>query len=263
MIFEVKNGSFAYDAQHPVLKDISFGIEKGEILSILGSNGIGKTTLLKCMLGFLQWDSGDTWFENKPRNQYKENEFWKKVAYVPQSHFQPFPCSVKDTVLMGRSAYLHLFSMPTKQDEQIAQEAMELCGITHIQDANINEISGGQMQLAYIARALCTKPEVMVLDEAETGLDYANQQIVLQLLKKLAKQNNLTVIFNTHYPDHALDIADKTLLLLQDKTAITGNTMDILTEENCKKTFGIDIHLLKCKIQGEVYHTLIPLRNKE
>lgn len=263
MIFEVKNASFAYDAQHPVLKDISFGVEKGEILSILGSNGVGKTTLLKCMLGFLPWDSGDTYFENKPRKAYKENVFWKKVAYVPQSHTQPFPCSVKETVLMGRSAYLNVFSMPSKQDEKIAYEAMELCGITSIQDANINAISGGQMQLAYIARALCTKPEVMILDEAETGLDYANQQIVLQLLKKLSKQNDLTVIFNTHYPDHALDIADKTLLLCKDNTAILGKTMEILTEENLKKTFGIDIHLLECKIQGKTYHTLIPLQTKE
>ena len=263
MILEVRNGSFAYKTGHPVLQDICFGVEKGEILSILGSNGAGKTTLLKCMLGFLTWNQGDTWFENKPRTQYKENEFWRKVAYVPQIHASSFPCSVKETVLMGRSAYHNLFSMPNKHDEQIAQEAMEMCGITHIQNANINEISGGQMQLAYIARALCTKPEVLVLDEAETGLDYANQQVILQLLKHLAKQNHLSVIFNTHYPDHALDIADKSLLLLQNKHALCGKTMDILTEENLKETFGIDIHLMECKIQGQTYHTLIPLRTKE
>lgn len=262
MIFEVKNGSFAYHLQIPVLQNISFGINQGDILAILGGNGAGKTTLLKCMLGFLKWQKGESYFEEHPQQSIKNTTFFQKVAYVPQAHAQTFPCSVKETVLMGRSAYLGMFASPDSQDEQYAMEAMKMCGILDLQDANINEISGGQMQLAYIARALCTNPEVIVLDEAETGLDYANQQIILHLLKQLAEKKGKTVIFNTHYPDHALRIANKTLLLQKDGTALFGNTSEILNEDNLKKTFGIDISMKEIEINGQIYHSLIPLEKR-
>ncbi len=263
MIFSVQNGTFYYHAKHHILQNINFEINKGEIVSILGANGIGKTTLLKCMLGFMKWKEGDTYFEGKSLKNLSKKEFFQKVSYVPQSHHVSFPCTVYETVLLGRSSYLGIFDQPSKIDQSKAIEAIELCGITYLKDRNVNEISGGEQQLCYIARALCCQPSVIILDEAETGLDYANQMIVLSLLKKLSKENHITVIFNTHYPDHALEISDKTLLLLKNGNSLFGETKQILTEENLTKTFGVDIKIIENQINGKIYHTLIPMNQKE
>lgn len=258
MKFEVRNGCFSYRKGSSVLKDVSFTVEKGEILSVLGCNGAGKTTLLKCMLGFLKWEKGDTFVNEKPLQSVSSSTFWKKVSYVPQAHVQSFPCTVEETVLMGRNPYLSLFSSPGRKDEEKAEEAMKMCGILRLRNENINEISGGQRQLAYIARALCTEPEVMVLDEAETGLDYANQLAVLKLMYKLSEEKSMTVIFNTHYPDHALDISDKALLFMKDGSYLTGKTEDVLNEKNLEKAFGTGIAMMKCEINGRTYHSLVP-----
>lgn len=263
MKFEVRNGSFSYRKGTPVLKDVSFTVEQGEILSVLGCNGAGKTTLLKCILGFLKWEKGDTFVDEKPLQSVSSSTFWKKVSYVPQAHFESFPCTVEETVLMGRNPYLSIFSSPGKKDEEKAEEAMKLCGILDLRNANINKISGGQRQLAYIARALCTEPEVMVLDEAETGLDYANQLAVLKLMHTLSKEKSMTVIFNTHYPDHALDISDKTLLFMKDDSYLSGKTREVLNEENMKKAFGTGIVMMKCEIDGRTYHSLVPYEERK
>ncbi len=263
MIFSVKNGTFYYRENKPVLHNIDFGIEEGEILSILGANGIGKTTLLKCMLGFIEWKEGDTYFEEQPLKSISHKTFFQKVSYVPQSHNVSFPCSVYETVLLGRSSYLGIFDQPSKKDKDRAYQAIELCGIRHLMNCNINEISGGEQQLCYIARALCSDPSIIILDEAETGLDYANQMIVLSLLKKLSKENKITVIFNTHYPDHALEISDKTLLLLKDGNSLFGATKQIITEENLSNTFGVNIKILENEVNGKIYHSLILADQKE
>lgn len=258
MKFAVRNGCFSYRDNQTVLKNISFEADKGQILSVLGCNGAGKTTLLKCMLGFLKWQKGDTFVDDRPLSSISSSFLWQRVSYVPQAHFQSFPCTVEETVLMGRNPYLNMFRSPGKLDEKKAEEAMKLCGIYDLRKESINEISGGQMQLAYIARALCTEPEVIVLDEAETGLDYANQLTVLRLMKKLSIEKGITVIFNTHYPDHALDISEKTLLFMKDGTYLTGSTKEILNETNLEKAFGTRIRMLECEIEGRTYHSLVP-----
>lgn len=263
MIFSVRNGTFYYHENQPVLQNIDFQIEQGDIVSILGANGIGKTTLLKCLLGFMEWKEGDTYFEGRPLKSISKKDFFQKVSYVPQSHNMYFPCTVYETVLLGRSSYLGVFDQPSKKDKEKAYQAIELCGIQHLTNRNINEISGGEQQLCYIARALCSDPSIIILDEAETGLDYANQMIVLSLLKKLSKDNKITVIFNTHYPDHALEISDKTLLLLKDGNSLFGSTKQIITEENLSNTFGVNIKILENKVNGKIYHSLIPMDQKE
>lgn len=263
MKFEVKNGSFSYRKESPVLENVSFTVEQGQILSVLGCNGAGKTTLLKCMLGFLKWEKGDTFIDEKSLQSVSSSSLWKKVSYVPQAHFQSFPCTVEETVLMGRNPYLSIFSSPGRKDREKAEEAMKMCGILDLRNENINELSGGQRQLAYIARALCTEPDVMVLDEPETGLDYANQLAVLKLMRMLSERKSMTVIFNTHYPDHALDISDKTLLFMKDGSYLSGKSEEVLNEENLEKAFGTGIAMMKCEIDGRTYHSLIPYEERE
>lgn len=259
MKFEVKDGWFSYQKEKPVLQKINLTAEKGEVISILGPNGVGKTTLLKCILGFQMWQKGNTYCDGIELSKLSKKEFWKKVSYVPQAKYQTFPFTVFETVLLGRNAYLNIFQTPGKKDEEEAMHAIEMCGIEHLKESICSQISGGELQLVLIARALATKPEVIILDEPETGLDYKNQLLVLNLIEKLSKENHLTVLFNTHYPNHAFEISDKTLLLNKDGSSIFGKTQDVLTEKNLSETFDVNIRMETIQIDGKAFHTLIPV----
>ncbi|MCR5230985.1 MAG: ABC transporter ATP-binding protein [Solobacterium sp.] len=258
MKFEVKNASFSFGSEQ-VFRNVSMTAEKGRIVSVLGPNGAGKTTLLRCMLGFLKPDQGEILIDGKPKAQISNTEFWKKTAYVPQARMQSFPYSVEETVLMGRSPYLSIFRMPSENDRKIAEKAMEMAGILHLRNKNCARISGGELQLTLIARALAQQPEMLVMDEPETGLDFRNQLIVIGLIEKLCREDGLSIIFNTHYPEHAFGISHDTLLLKADGTALFGNTSEILTPENMRDAFGVEIRMVSQTVDGRNVSSIIPV----
>ncbi len=258
MKFEVKNASFSY-GNDQVFKNVFMTAEKGRIVSVLGPNGAGKTTLLRCMLGFLKPDQGEILADGKPLSQFSNTEFWKKTAYVPQARMQSFPYSVEETVLMGRSPYLSIFQMPSDADRKIAEHAMEMAGILHLRKKNCSRISGGELQLTLIARALAQQPEMLIMDEPETGLDFRNQLIVINLIEKLSRQDGLSIIFNTHYPEHAYGISHDTLLLRADGTALFGKTDEILTPENMRDAFGVEIRMVNETVDGKKVSSIIPV----
>lgn len=259
MKFEVKDGCFSYAKENIVLENINLTIQQGQVLSILGPNGGGKTTLLKCMLGFLKFQKGSITYDDVDLSQIKHQQFWQKVAYVPQAKTQTFPYLVKETVLLGRSPYMSMFQMPSKQDIEIAEKAMERTGIIHLAEKSCAEISGGELQLTLIARALASQPELLVMDEPETGLDFRNQMMVLNIIRKLSQEDHISVIFNTHYPEHALDVSDHTLLLMKDGISLFGETKKILTEENMGKAFGVKIQIIEKEIDGKISSSIIPI----
>lgn len=259
MKFEVKDGCFSYLKENIVLENVSFAVEEGQVVSILGPNGGGKTTLLKCMLGFLKFASGSVMCDGIRQTDMKQNEFWQKVAYVPQAHTQTFPYLVKETVLLGRSPYLNMFQIPSKHDHEIAEDAMKRAGILHLADKSCAEISGGELQLVLIARALASRPEILVMDEPETGLDFRNQLLVLNMIKKLSKEEHLSVIFNTHYPEHALEVSDHTLLLKKNGRSMFGETKEILNEKNMCDAFGVNIKIVEEDIDGRMHSTILPV----
>jgi iron complex transport system ATP-binding protein len=263
MKIEVQDASFSYGEKKEVFSHVNFTADQGQIVSILGPNGAGKTTFLKCILGFRKWDGGTELLDGIPRKAYPSSDFWKKAAYVPQARAQAFPYTVEETVLLGRSAWLSMFEMPHRKDYEKAEAAMKLAGITHLKDKNCNEISGGELQLTLIARALAGEPEVLIMDEPETGLDFRNQLIVLHLIQKLSREQNLTVIFNTHYPDHALEISDETLLLLKGNGSLFGPSKEVLKQDNLAKAFGVEIRMLKETIDGKEVTTIVPVALQE
>ncbi|MCH3962627.1 MAG: ABC transporter ATP-binding protein [Solobacterium sp.] len=263
MNFSVKEGCFSYSENKEVLDHVSFQIHSGEILSILGPNGGGKTTLLKCMLGFLKFTSGYAEYDGHDLSAIKQTEFWQKAAYVPQAKSQTFPYLVKETVLLGRSPYLNLFQMPNAEDKRIAQKAMERTGITALAEKSCAEISGGELQLVLIARALAAQPELLVMDEPETGLDFRNQLLVLEMIEKLSKEDGISVIFNTHYPEHALEVSDHTLLLMKNGKSIFGETKKILNEQNMSEAFGVKIKIIEEEINGRKHSTILPVSLEE
>ena len=259
MSIEVRAGTFSYHKDHPLLADISFSAEKGSTLAILGPNGVGKTTLIKCLLGFIPWKNGQTLLDGKDIRSMKGRALWQRISYVPQARRPVFSYAVRDMVLLGRSPYLGDFSMPGKEDIRIAEEAMELAGITHLSQKSCDRLSGGELQLVYIARALAARPEYLILDEPESGLDFRNQLVVLGLLERLRTEQKLSVILNTHYPEHALHVSDAALLLFGQGIYQFGRTGNILTAEHMRSLFGVDIAIWNEIINGRNYTAVIPL----
>ncbi len=258
MIFQVKNGNFSY-GNRKILNNINFSIKDGEILCVLGSNGVGKTTLLKCMMGLQKWHSGETLLDGKNINQIPNKEFWKKIAYVPQAKNSVFSFSALDMVTMGRSAHLGTFAEPKKEDEELALEAMESCGITWLKDKLCTQMSGGELQMVLIARALTVKPQMLVLDEPESNLDFKNQLIILNVIEKLAREKNISAIVNTHFPAHAMKIGTKALILNKNDSALFGFTNEIINEENMRHTFNVQVHINEFDYDNRHYRSVEPL----
>lgn len=261
MIFEVRNGTFAYPNGKTVLENINFRFGCQGIMSVLGRNGAGKTTLLRCMLGLQKWTFGETLINNINAEQLSYGKFWGSIGYVPQAKMPSFIYSVLDLVLLGRSAHLSLFARPGKKDRKIALEALENVGIAHLADKMCNQISGGEFQLALVARALAAKPKLLILDEPESNLDFKNQLRVLQVLKELSTVSGIGAIINTHFPAHALEISDSSLLLLPGRRSTYGLTKDVLTEANLSESFGVPVSIIPVDIEGRPNFACVAAKN--
>ena len=185
MILEVQNGCFGYPKQPVILENINLRLEEGHILAILGPNGIGKTTLLKCMIGLLPWHSGKTLFYGKDLHTLKPKDVWSTISYIPQSRGFAFSYTGLEMVLLGRSAHLGTFQQPGKEEIEMAEAMMERVGITRLANKDCNRMSGGELQMVLIARALINEPKLIILDEPETGLDFHNQILVLNLVERM------------------------------------------------------------------------------
>ncbi len=259
MRFGVIGGTFSYDKHHVLFENVNFTIEEGEILTILGPNGVGKTTFLKCMMGFLKWDKGQTMIDGRDLNNMKNIDIWKKISYVPQVKAPLFPYSVLEIVLMGRNPYIGALSMPSSKDLEYCEWALKELNIYNLKGKTINEISGGELQMVLIARALVSEPDILILDEPESNLDIKNQLIILDIIKKLSVKKNIACIINTHYPNHALKISDKTIMFSYDKSHVYGETKDIINEESIRQLFNVNSRILELVENKVKFTTLLPI----
>jgi zinc transport system ATP-binding protein len=202
-IIEVKNISFAYGAEE-VLSNISIDVHQGDYLAFVGPNGAGKTTLMKIILGLLTPQSGSIKLFGRDINNFKK---WKKISYVAQgaNKFDDnFPATVLEIVLMGRYGVKGLFKNIKASDKKIAAEAIEQVGLSGFKDRLIGDLSGGQKQRVFIARALCSQPEVIFLDEPTAGVDHKNQDEFYALLKKMNEELGITLVLITHDVERVL-----------------------------------------------------------
>ena len=238
-LLRIESGSFAYKNGPQILKDINIEVEPGEILAVLGPNGAGKTTLLRCMMDMLHWQSGRSLLDGEDIRSIPASKLWRRMAYVPQARSAAVSYTAFQTVLLGRSSRIGAFSAPSGEDMKVAERVMDRLGISHLADKPCYAISGGELQMVLIARAMAAEPKILVLDEPESNLDFKNQLIVLDAMTALAAEG-VACIFNTHYPAHALQRAGKALMLSKDGRSIFGDTTSVVTEENIRRAFGVD-----------------------
>ena len=258
MKLSVQNGCFSYRAGQPLLENISFEAEGGDVLAILGPNGAGKTTLLKCMLNLLHWQEGQTLLDGENVGAMPARTLWQKVAYVPQAKQTSLFCTVEEMVLLGRSSRIGAFSAPSKEDFRQARAAIERLGLSHLFGRRCCELSGGEVQMVLIARALSSQPGVLVLDEPESNLDFKNQLLVLDTIEDLAR-SGLTCIFNTHFPAHALRRANQALLLGRGGKSVCGKTCDVVTEDRISEFFGVRAVIGEMQTPLGTYQDVIPV----
>ena len=244
-LVDVKNISFSYDKDSPaVFENISFSIEKGDVLCVLGPNGTGKTTLIKCINGLHKVNEGEVYLNGANIQNLSFRDISRTVGYIPQGHVPSFPFTVFDVVLMGRSPYVNITSSPKEKDREIAMNALETLGIEDLKDKSYTNLSGGERQLVFLARVLAQEPDLLILDEPTNHLDFGNQIKLLEIIEQLSKLG-LAVIMSSHYPDHAFIAASK-VAIMKDKGFIDfGTPEDVLSEENLKKAYGIDVRLME------------------
>lgn len=259
MNFEVRNGIFRYKKEErEILRGVDFSVGSGEVVAVLGPNGAGKTTLLRCALGFLKFTDGYSELDGKRICDYKPKELWKKVAYVPQARNSVSPYTVEETLLLGRNSYGDFFGKMTDKDYEAVEGVIEKLGLDGIRKKNCREISGGELQMVLIGRALAAEPELLVLDEPESNLDFRNQLLVLDTISTLAEEG-AGIIMNTHYPAHALRRADKALLLGRDGFSEFGASQKIINPTTIGKYFGVNAVIGEIENENGHYADVVPV----
>jgi len=218
---EVRGLSFAY-GKHRVLDRIDLALRSGELCALFGPNGTGKSTLYRCILGHLR-HGGTVTLDGENLARLRPAEVARRVSYVPQQHTNPFPFTVLDMVLMGRTPHLGGVFGPRRQDIQACERVLAQVGMAAERDRLYHTLSGGQRQLVLIARALAQDCHVLLLDEPTASLDFGNQMFVWRTVRDLARQDR-AVLVCTHEPNHVLWFCDRVLVLGRDGHPLADGT---------------------------------------
>jgi iron complex transport system ATP-binding protein len=240
MTLALRGAAFAYRPGEPVFEGLDLTIHAGEVLCILGPNGCGKTTLLRCCAGLLRLSHGWVQVDGTDIGDLDRRATARRIGFVPQSHDATFPYSVRDVVLMGRTPHLSPWSSPSPRDEELAVDAVLRVGLQAKLDHAYSTLSGGERQLALLARALCQAPALLLMDEPVAHLDLKNQWIVLQLMKRLAA-GGLSVTFSSHDPGHAFRVAHRVALIHAHGRLTVGAPADVLAPKSLSDAYGIAV----------------------
>lgn len=261
MSMALQDVRFRY-GRNEVLCGISFSLNQGEVLFVLGQNGAGKSTLFKCMLGLSGGYEGSIRLHGKEIRGYTPKQLARRTAYIPQSHQPIFDYAVLEVVLMGMASAVSAFSAPGKCHRMKAEQVLEGLGISHLKDRGYASLSGGERQLVLTARALMQDTAILLMDEPVANLDYGNQQRVLNAAASLAKRG-YAVAVTSHHPEHAFLYADRVLVLEGGQIAALGSPIDVLTEELLKRIYGIPVRLVNCNAGLKQVRVCVPALQEE
>ena len=239
MLFEIENLYGGY-GKEDIVKGITAHADAGEILCLVGPNGCGKTTLFRLILGALKATSGKVLIDGKDTSQLSQKELAKLVAYIPQYHTPIYEYTVLEIVLMGRASHFSAFDQPSAADREAAFSALEKINATHLANEKYTDLSGGQRQLILIARAICQEAKIFVMDEPAANLDYANHQLLMDVIVDLAQKGYL-VVMSTHSPEHPASIGSKVLMMKSGKVASFGPPEKVITSQNLENVYGVEM----------------------
>lgn len=247
-MMEVKNISYHYHGGGEVLKDVNFTLEQGQFLAILGNNGVGKSTLLKCLNKILKADSGELLLDGESILQMSNHQVSRRIAFVSQT-VPNTQMTVHDVVMLGRRPYMKWGF--TEKDHQIVHSAMERLNLESLRGRFLNQLSGGERQKVMLARALAQEPKLLLLDEPTSSLDIHNQYQVLEIVRELCHHDGLTAVVVIHDLNLALRFCDQFLLLRQGQVYANGDYR-ILTPEALKAVYQIDGRVVEVENQKMV-----------
>jgi iron complex transport system ATP-binding protein len=242
-LVDVQDVSFGYrSGRLRVLRNLSLQVVRSSVTAILGPNGVGKTTLLHIILGWLKpWD-GRINLAGVPLQSYSLRERGRLMSLVPQKEHIPFEYSMIEYVMLGRVPYLRPLEIPGREDERIAAEALYMVGLSPDERRPITQMSGGERQLLLIARSLAQQPRLLLLDEPTVHLDLRNKKIMVKLLREQVRRG-VSVLLTTHDPDVAVALADRVVLVRDGRVMKEGVLSEMLTSELLTATYGSEVEV--------------------
>ena len=240
----VRKVSFSYRAGHSVLEDVYLHVPVGCFTAVVGPNGAGKSTLLRCVVGILRPDSGEVRLDGLRVADMRRREVARRIAYVPQRIGRLFPMTAFDTVLMGRRP--HVAWRPSRHDLDVVWRVMEELEITEFADRYVTDLSGGEAQKVFIARALTQQAEFLLLDEPTGNLDVLHQLEIMEHLRRLAHRDNLAVFMALHDLNLAARYSEQTVMLKGGRVVAVGPPEEVLVPRNLEAAYGV-----KAVIKGD------------
>lgn len=263
-MLELEKVTTGYDKK-PILNDISFTVDKGDFLGVIGPNGSGKTTLLRVISKILSPWKGRVTLEGKGLDEIKYRELAKRMAVVPQRMQETFfSYSVKDFILLGRTPYLRRFQLlESKHDLRVVREVMEETDTLGLEERNLEDLSGGERQRTIIAQALAQEPEILLLDEPTSHLDIGHQVEILDLVRKLNRERKMTVIMVLHDLNLASEYCDQLILLNEGSMFKKGTPQEILTYEIIEKVYNTLVIVYSNPLSGKPHVLLVPAEERK
>jgi iron complex transport system ATP-binding protein len=256
MKLEARGLDYGYSG-HVVGQGANISLTTGEIACILGPNGGGKTTLFRTLLGLIPPLGGQVLLEGVELHARPRSEVARMIGYVPQAHLGYFPFTVQDVVLMGRTAHLSPFAVPSRADRERAMAAIERVGLVHLAGAVYTRISGGERQLALIARALAQATPLLVMDEPTASLDFGNQVRVLETVMGLAGEG-IGILLSTHDPDQVFLCADRVALVHRGTVTDIGSPETGLNAGLLQELYGVEVEVATMEIEGRTRQVCVP-----
>jgi len=236
--------AFSYVPDVEILTSVTLPLRTGRVTFILGANGTGKTTLLECLFGLRQPTRGRVCVDGRDLAEIPPKERAKRIGLVPQWHEPVFEFSVRQAVLMGRAPHLGAFSNPGREDQRVVDEAMDAVGIRSLSHRPYTRISGGERQLALIARGLAQGARCLLMDEPAAHLDPHHQHEVLQTVRTLA-DDGFGFAITSHLPNHALLYADGVAFLVDGRANLQGDPREIVTEASLQHVYGMAFEIIE------------------
>lgn len=252
MNIAVNNVFFGYRKEQTVINGCSFKLGQGKIYCTLGPNGSGKTTLLRLLNGTLKPRTGSVLVKGMDVHRMSKRMVARVMAFLPQEHHGVFPYKVLDMVVMGRNAHLNLFSRPRREDYILARKALDMIGIGHLEDDCYMEVSGGERQMVFLARAVAQEASYYIMDEPTSHLDFKNQYRIMEVLRQTVRQRGCSVITAMHDPNLALSFADEILMVKEGRLLKFGPAAMVITRENLSALYEMDLKIAEVEGRRKV-----------